>query len=267
MFGSLLLCLFCCVSFVFRGTTGISFECYRFCSRRLAHVCWCGSCVAVRGHMAMCACICGIAACAHLSLWHVAAWCVVLGCLAFAMLCKARQPRHTNQGGVCGEMTNVECGAGISHLEVAGYLAADATLAALPLPKHAESPTTYRPLFNTAKAQVLQRPAPAPCSCGVLRCTIAVARYCCCCACVLHARLELYLLHQSCYPCACILWVRGAVRGSRLTCGVALQRDLGLRVRQISESVVESALALLATGLVSTSTDSPSNTPPDAASN
>jgi dihydroflavonol-4-reductase len=42
---------------------------------------------------------------------------------------------------------------GISHLEVASYLAADSKLASLPLPKHAESPTTYRPLFNTAKAQ------------------------------------------------------------------------------------------------------------------
>jgi len=176
--------------------------------------------------------------------------------------------QHTNEGGVCGEMTNVECGAGISHLEVAGYLAADATLAALPLPKHAESPTTYRPLFNTAKAQVLQRPAPAPYSCGVLQCTVAVARYRCCCACVLHARLGLY----SWYPFASILLslcmhLVGAVRGSAIKYGVALQRHLGLRVREISESVVESALALLATGLVSTCTDSPSNTTPDAASN
>jgi len=42
---------------------------------------------------------------------------------------------------------------GISHLELASYLAADANLASLPLPKHAQTPTTYRPLFNTAKAQ------------------------------------------------------------------------------------------------------------------
>ena len=134
--------------------------------------------------------------------------------------------QHTNEGGVCGEMTNVECGAGISHLEVAGYLAADATLAALPLPKHAESPTTYRPLFNTAKAQVLQRPAPAPYSCGVLQCTVAVARYRCCCACVLHARLGLY----SWYPFASILlslcmhlvgaW-RGAWQCNKIWCGIA----------------------------------------------
>ena len=42
---------------------------------------------------------------------------------------------------------------GISHLEVATYLASDAKLATLPIAKHAESPTTYSPLFNTAKAQ------------------------------------------------------------------------------------------------------------------
>ena len=44
---------------------------------------------------------------------------------------------------------------GISHLEVASFLAADEKLSSLPIPKHAESSTTYRPLFNTAKAQVM----------------------------------------------------------------------------------------------------------------
>lgn len=73
---------------------------------------------------------------------------------------------------------------GISHLEVASFLAADEKLSSLPIPKHAESSTTYRPLFNTAKAQ----------------------------------------------------------------------RDLGLRPRLVSESVVESAHALLARGLVAPST-------------
>ena len=55
----------------------------------------------------------------------------------------------------------VERMTGISHLEVATLLEADAKLSPFPIPKHAESPTTYRPLFNTAKAQVSPPPAPA----------------------------------------------------------------------------------------------------------
>ena len=53
---------------------------------------------------------------------------------------------------------------GISHLEVASYLAADQKLSSLPIPKHAQTPTTYRPLLNTAKAQVLDIVSPAPSS-------------------------------------------------------------------------------------------------------
>jgi nucleoside-diphosphate-sugar epimerase len=41
---------------------------------------------------------------------------------------------------------------GISHIDVASYLKADPKLANLPIPEHAESPTTYRPHFDAGKA-------------------------------------------------------------------------------------------------------------------
>ena len=52
---------------------------------------------------------------------------------------------------------------GISQLELAGYLAAAPALAShlLHLPTTAESPTTYRPLFNTAKAKVKKKMYPS----------------------------------------------------------------------------------------------------------
>ena len=55
---------------------------------------------------------------------------------------------------------------GISQLELAGYLAAAPALAShlLHLPTTAESPTTYRPLFNTAKAKVKKKNYPSACT-------------------------------------------------------------------------------------------------------
>ena len=68
----------------------------------------------------------------------------------------APRPSHSRASSgsfVCAHVVGRRTG--ISHLEMATFLAADEKLSPFPIPKYAESPTTYRPLFNTAKAQVL----------------------------------------------------------------------------------------------------------------